>query len=113
MGFRGTLAVGLLVVVVLWTLRGQAMVGAGDDEGGSTITVVVNDSAHISLSTLSQSELEASRIFRNAGINIVWVDCRGETVVVEDACHRVPGTDDFVLHIVSNGKTSSDIFGIA
>ena len=62
---------------------------------------------------MNEAEAEAARIFRDSGIEIVWVDCsRG--VSVADVCRGVPGDNDFVLQIASTGKTSSDLaFGVA
>ena len=49
-----------------------------------------------------------------AGIEIAWVDCSSAADVENEACRRVPGTNDFVLHIVAEGRTSSDlVFGLS
>jgi hypothetical protein len=98
------------VVIVL--LMGNVAAGAVGN-GGSEIRVLVNNSAGILVATLNQAQVEASRIFRAAGIEIEWVDCPG-TAVEDDACRRVPGSNDFVLHIVAKGRTSSDlVFGLS
>lgn len=68
------------------------------------ITVLVNDSVGVKSSTLKSAETEAARLFRRAGIEIEWVRC-GET----DACRRLPRANEFVLHIVRNGKTQGDL----
>jgi hypothetical protein len=75
----------------------------------SRITVLVNDSASVKAGVLKRAETEASRLFRPARIEIRWVRC-GETA----ACRRPPRADEFVLHIVPNGKTHGDfVFGEA
>jgi len=76
------------------------------------IKVLVHDSVKLSPSLIRRSETEAGRLFREAGIEIHWVNCSkpGET----DNCHRVPRADEFVLHIVRDGRTQSDlVFGEA
>jgi hypothetical protein len=90
----------------------RAVANAGDRD--AAITVLVQNSARISAPIMSKAELETSRIFRAAGIEITWLECSGESGRVDGACHRVPGPKQFVLHIVSTGKTSSDlVFGLA
>jgi|SRR5882724_2765096 len=78
------------------------------------ITVLVNNSAGVSTNVLKQAEQEAAGIFRPAGVEIVWMNCGEESVMEDGACREVPGANRFVLHIVSNGKTSTDfVFGVA
>jgi hypothetical protein len=84
-----------------------------EGNGGQEIRVLVNNSAGVSVVILNQAKVEASRIFRAAGIEIDWVDCPREALE-DDACRRVPGSNDFVLHIVAKGRTSSDlVFGLS
>ena len=110
MGFRCI----LLMVVLFWFVFWGKIAVAEQGQGGPEITVVVQLSAEIPLPVLNQAEAEAGRIFRAADIEIHWVDCIRGIVMVDDACRRVPGTNDFVLHIVSQGRTSSDlVFGLA
>jgi hypothetical protein len=97
-----------LVVVLLWE-----NLAAASDREGAEITVLLNNSAGVSRLIVNEAEAEAGRIFRDAGIEIVWVDCsRG--VAVADACRGVPGGNEFFLQIASKGSTSSDrVFGVA
>lgn len=61
---------------------------------------------------LEEAEKEAGRIFHAAGIEISWVNCIGGKQVAR--CRVEPGLNEFVLHIVKSGKTSSDsVFGEA
>jgi hypothetical protein len=63
----------------------------------------------LSQEMIKDTEAEAARIFRSAGIHIRWIDCSKG-----DACHHVPGIDEYVLSIVPDGKTSSDlVYGLA
>jgi len=99
MGFRGNF-LGIAGSVLLF------VVGAA---GQSSITVLVNDSAGVGRDVLEKAEMEASRLFEDAGIWIRWEHCN-ET----DACRRRLLRDEFVLHIVPNGKTQSEfVFGEA
>ena len=78
------------------------------------ITVLVNDSAGVPPDVLKQAEQEAGRIFRPAGVEVSWMNCGEEPVKEDGACREVPGANRFVLHIVPNGKTSTDlVFGVA
>jgi hypothetical protein len=61
---------------------------------------------------MHQAELEAGRIFAMAGIDIAWVNCGA--VIGDYRCSEAPGANQFVLHIVPTGKTSTDlVFGVA
>ncbi len=111
MGFNFRNCVVLLSIV----LFGGSIAAAGSaDRDIRKITVLVNDSAHVAPSVLSRAEIEAARIFRAAGVEIEWVGCSSGSSIVEDECHVIPGSNQFVLHIVPTGKTSSDlVFGLA
>ncbi len=109
MRFQCRRCAGLAAVVLLWGI----MAAGREGNGGQEIRVLVNNSAGVSVTILNRTKVEASRIFRTAGIEIDWVDCPG-IAVEDDACRRVPGSNDFVLHIVAKGRTSSDlVFGLS
>jgi hypothetical protein len=75
----------------------------------SEITVLVNDSAGVKPSVLRNAEQEAARLFDAAGIEVQWVNC-----AQTNACRRILGPKEFVLHIVPGGRTRSDfVFGEA
>lgn len=102
---------GIVTIVLLLGTVATGRVGRGD----SGITVLVNNSAGVSIAILNQAKVGASQIFRAAGIEIDWVDCpRAAEITGDDACRSVPGSNDFVLHIVEKGRTSSDlVFGLS
>lgn len=105
MGFKEKRWVGI-TAVLLWSALGVAQ----SDSSG--ITVMVIDSAKVPSAVLQKAEAEAERIFRNSGVEIRWVNClkKGE----KRDCHHTPGTNEFMLHIVPDGKTQSDmVFGEA
>ena len=112
MGFKRSM--GMLAMVLLWVLSWANAVAGQAGSGAVEITVLVNNSAGISPAVLNQAEAEAGRIFRVAGIDIVWVDRAREAAIVDDECRGVPRRNEFVLHIVPTGRTSSDlVFGVA
>ena len=100
----------VVLAVLLWGRTGVAVAG---DHDLPEVTVIVNDSTNVSSSVLAQAELETTRIFRGAGLEIAWVNCRGGSGASE-ACRRVPGVNEFVVHIVATGRRSKDsVFGEA
>jgi len=108
MGFRRW--VETLLIVLLW-----GSIRAAGHEAGSAphFTVLVHNHADISQAVLEQAEAEAARVFRAAGIEIVWVDC-GTDFGADDPCHDVFRSTYFVLNIVRNGITPSDfVFGLS
>ena len=78
------------------------------NSGDGEIMVRVLNHAGIARTEMLDAESEAGRIFQAAGIRIQWVDCsRG-------GCHGDLGANEFVLNIVPDGKTSTDlVFGVA
>jgi len=99
MGFRRNFF-GIAASVLLF---GMSAVGQG------SITVLVNDSASVQRDLLEKAEIEASRLFEDAGVSIRWMHCNES-----DACQRRLSRDEFVLSIVPNGKTHSEfVFGEA
>lgn len=110
MGFRFK-CVGLPLLVLLW---GSVAEASNGDQEVARITVLVHDTVRISPSILHKAELETARIFRASGIAIAWVNCSGESANVDDECRHAPGANQFLLHIVPTGKTSTDlVFGLA
>jgi len=102
---------GCALLVLLWGTMAKAGTGEGDLP---EITVLVNNSADVSRTVLRRAENDAERIFRAAGVEIEWADCRSDAVV--DLCQQVLGANPFVfvLHIVPTGKMSTDsVFGVA
>lgn len=73
------------------------------------VTVLVHNHAKASESVVTAGEVEAARIFRDAGIHVRWVDCSKRSV-----CHHEPGANEYELSIVPDGQTSSDlVYGVA
>lgn len=73
------------------------------------VTVLLQNHAHLPNGVIQRAESEAGRIFRASGIELRWVDC-----TATHQCHRPPGPNEFVLSLVEDGNTSSDLaFGVA
>lgn len=103
MGFANAKRFTLLLIVLFW-----GGICCANDRGMG-ITVLVNNSTRVSKPVLKQMEVETGRIFRAAGVEVAWVECG-----VGGECRSVPGTNQFVLHIVPNGRTAVDsVLGIA
>lgn len=114
MGF--TLKACLLVGIVSVALS-HAALAKTIDEDQPGITILIYNSARVSLSDLAHAEQQASVIFRVAGIKAAWLNCSGGGA--DEACHRPIGPKQFVLHIVARGKvargtqSADTVFGVA
>lgn len=110
MGFNAGGWLGMMVAVLFCGNPAAGLVGDRD----SQITVLMTNSAGVREPVLRQAEAEAARIFHAARIDIVWVNCGAREDPIDEDCSRVPGSNEFVVHIVPSGKTSSDlVFGVA
>jgi len=95
----------------LWVLWLAVLLGC--TAAAEQITVQVHNTAAVSPSVLTRGESEAGRILRHAGIEVVWLNCANSSSVGE-RCFLADDPAVFVLHIVSQGKTSTDsVFGEA
>ena len=107
MGFRVKWGLGIAGCLMLWGAAGFA---AGQQT--PHITVLLNDSAHVAPPLLNEAKAETSRVFHEAGIEIEWRDCSSS--VLAERCLFTSSRDSFLLHIVPNGKTSTQsVFGEA
>jgi len=101
MGFKSNFLLGVVL------LSGSESWGQSPER--AAIRVLVNDAVGVQPSVLNDAELEAGRLFRSAGIEVVWANCADT-----HDCRRAPGANEFVLHIVPSGKTRSEsVFGEA
>src|SRR5215471_11995850 len=77
---------------------------------------VVNESA-ADARTISLARKEAMRIFAEAGIDLVWLDCdlAGSESGTGNACHQDRGPPEFWVRIVMRRPTatSGDVLGFA
>jgi predicted Zn-dependent protease len=111
MGFRFT--AGLLLLFALLGGAAQAAT-AGASKERSQITILLYVGPPVSAAALAIAEQQAAYIFRQAGIDITWMNCSAGRVTVADECHRSLGPAEFVVHVVAQGKTSTDfVYGLA
>jgi len=90
---------------------------AGNSRHRPAITIrVVNESA-ADARTISLARKEAMRIFAEAGIDLVWLDCdlAGSESGTGNACHQDRGPAEFWVRIVMRRPTatSGDVLGFA
>src|SRR6267143_3201485 len=102
----------LLVVLTLYTVDfswSQSAVA-------SAITVALYDDVHLSARVLTDARDETNRVYKKAGINISWIECKSsKTDAAPDLrCQDPPSATHLNLRIVPHASTSSDgIFGVA
>lgn len=98
-------------IVLLW---GAFAVAGSRNADGLEIKVLVYNSTHASPPVLERGEVEAARVFRKAGVKITWLNCSNPASGLYGACDHFPAPDEFVLHIVPEGKTDTDfVFGLS
>ena len=74
----------------------------GGAEPSLKITVRVYNYAEVSRRTLAQAERKATRVFRQVGVETVWLDCSlaGAEVARDPECQQPIGPTDLVLRII-------------
>jgi len=84
------------------------------------LRIRVNNYSLASRATMAQAEREAERIFWNAGLRALWLDCPVESIAktpnVSDACQSPLEAGEVVLRVVAepNRKIFADnVFGFA
>jgi hypothetical protein len=107
MRFQGRNSAKLLMTVLLCAIVASG--ACAESNGNQAVTVLLQNSAGVPRPILSRAEMEASRIFRAAGVEIAWNDCSAT-----HDCHHTPGPNEFIVSIVRDGHTSSDlVYGVA
>jgi len=98
--FRTFLGFGLLLTCIS-PVFGQSL-PVVNAESNPTITVRIHDYVHVPSETLARAEEVTSEILREAGVDVVWVDCNIAVPVKkrQPACVRPLGHLDFVLNFV-------------
>lgn len=85
---------------------------AAESARGQDVRVLAYGSGGVPAAMVEKAGLEAVRIFRSAGVALVWVNCsgRGEP----KACSNLPERMDLVLHVIPKGKgLADDVYGEA
>jgi len=80
----------------------------------STVTIRVYSEVELSKQVLSLAEQEGARIFREAKIETIWVNCETSCPPTDSRCQEKPGPKHLVLRIVPKALSAADsIFGMA
>ena len=102
---------GLLIANLL--IVSSACPAANADSVSST-TVRLYSDVQLSTKALVQAQQEAVRIFRQAGVETVWVQCKPSPSPADRRCQIPPSEKFLVMRIVSKALTSAEsIFGMA
>jgi predicted metalloprotease len=80
----------------------------------SPVTIRVYSEVSLSSNVVSQAEEEAARIFQQAKIETLWVNCETSSPPTDSRCHDQPGPMHLVLRIIPKALRAADsIFGMA
>jgi hypothetical protein len=110
-GLKAYLMAGLLFVMSTHFVAAKTAAKT-IDEDRPALTILVYNTAGVPVANLIRAEQQAELIFREAGIRTAWVDCSAGSIA--EACHKPAGPNQFVVHIVPRGRTSTDaVFGLA
>jgi hypothetical protein len=97
----------ILALVLAEGLAGVDHVTAADspelsEEGKVQITVHVSNRVHMQAGRLAQSEIVATQLLRQAGVQVAWLDCTvtGANDEPQPACDRPMGQADLILNFV-------------
>ncbi|PYX28138.1 MAG: hypothetical protein DMG77_16730 [Acidobacteria bacterium] len=110
MGFKHKTLVALLLILTAGRMSAHAQT---DGHNTAAITIFVYNDARVPHAELDAAEQQASFIFRASGVTVDWLNCVDAHEIKED-CHRLLDPNEFMVHIVPTGRTSSDaVFGVA
>lgn len=98
----------LILTIVLLCVSATAQAA----KENAQVRVLVYDSARISASLLEQAGLETTRIFRSAGIELVWINCTER--IEGSACRSMARGKELMLRVVPKGQSVGEsVFGDA
>lgn len=83
---------------------------AAEPATSPSITVYVYDYAHTSPGTLERAEADATYVFRQAGVEILWRNCYPSQPAAGLDCNQVKGPTEFVLRILRPNKAAGKAF---
>lgn len=108
MGFGTRRCVGTIVLLC------ACVVAASSQVQNSEVTVLVYDNAGAGAAGVDQAGHEVERIYRAAGIRLQWIDCSHANSAAKSACRVTSARNQLVLHIMHEGKNTSDtVYGVA
>ena len=103
MGFRLRWGIGIVVAALLCVVQGA---------NGQDVRVLVYNSAKVPDRIVAQAGQEVVRIFREAKVQLAWVNCSGKGESV--GCSISQQGPELILHIIPRGKVSTDsVYGEA
>jgi hypothetical protein len=116
-GLRPSLGV-VMGLVGAMGLAVSETVFAGVAGASPTIRVRVDNYTQASREILAEAEREASRIFSEAGLKVVWLDCppRPSTAVPQDPCQERLEATDISLRVLAEpaqNRFQDTVFGFA
>jgi hypothetical protein len=95
----------VMATVILTILSPLRILAAAQTRGQTLIKVSVISLAELSPQTVKQAEQEAGRVFRSAGIEIVWLNCRiGGQDGDQGSCGESSFPSNLHLSILPNSK---------
>src|SRR6267378_4152443 len=74
---RKSIWFGIFLLYIFVGASARAQVGAPTSQVAPQVIVSVHNDAHTPVGTLVSAETTASRIFREAGLNVEWMNCIG------------------------------------
>lgn len=78
------------------------------------VMIRVYSEVQLAPKTLAQAEQEAVRIFHQAAIETIWVECQISIAATDPLCHIAPDAKHLVMRIVPKASSAADsIFGMA
>jgi hypothetical protein len=105
------------ILATLWMV-GCSLLAHGRQAAAQNpqVTVFVNDSANVAERVVLEAEQSAGRIFRQAGVDLEWVNCG-----LQDRYHSEPqcgasmaSSPRLVVRIIPHARTlGEDVFGVA
>jgi hypothetical protein len=98
----------LILTIVLLCVSATAQVSKVSQQ----VRVLVYDNARVSGVVLERAGLETTRIFRSAGIDLLWINCT--STVDASACRSMSKSKELILRVVPKGKSAADsVYGDA
>jgi hypothetical protein len=80
----------------------------------STVSIRVYSEVALSNKVLTQAEQEGARIFQQARVKTIWVNCELAFAATDSRCHDMPGPTHLVLRLIPKALSAADsIFGMA
>jgi hypothetical protein len=106
----------VIAILILTILSPLGTIAAGNLVEQSVFSVSVTSSAPLPSQMIENAEQEASRLFRDPGIRVAWLNCRSDDVedIYQRQCRQVSFPSHLHLSILPSSKgLPSSFVGIA